>query len=403
MLLYMFNIANLSALFGYCIECFSVSLVVFLIPHFSYLFLPNIFDTTYYLYILNSIGYFVFYPLGCFYYGLMGDRLGRKKMSCHTILGLSFSTLLMAIIPVGTFLTPYIFFVVICTQGFFAAGEHRGDLVVMFEHTDSSKHSTMSGIANFSAGCGLLLSKACAFLYFKGFLLSWRLPLIIISVLGVFVFMMRRIAPESSHFTRTNTDSVSVLSLLLVLRKRYVNIIDVFFVSSFFVLGFSFLLIFLPNTYPYLESNMLIVFILYTLGMAIAGRFGDIWPQKTLMTLGALSFILGTCYCIYAPSIDLCSLVMMVIALSMFIGPMHAWYNDQFISSERCRSAMIGCALNTAFAYAVAIPIMMLLQRLGNGILYPVLYVTFFAFACVFCLHRKYLLNKLFCKNNKRK
>jgi MHS family proline/betaine transporter-like MFS transporter len=87
---------------------------------------------------------FAFRPLGGVVFGVIGDRIGRKRTLALTILLMAGATTLIGLLPtyaaIGAF-APLLLTVIRCVQGFSAGGEYAGACAYVMEHAPQHKRA----------------------------------------------------------------------------------------------------------------------------------------------------------------------------------------------------------------------------------------------------------------------
>lgn len=152
---------------------------------------------------------FALRPLGGAFFGMLGDKIGRKRVLIITVLLMSGSTAAIGLLP--GYQTLGIWAAVLltlarCAQGFSAGGEYAGAVTYVIEHAPSQKRarwgSAMPTATFFAFAVAALLS----------FLLSaglgeavmndwgWRVPFLVAAPLGLIAFWVRRKLGESPLF-----------------------------------------------------------------------------------------------------------------------------------------------------------------------------------------------------------
>ena len=111
-----------------------------------------------------SIG-FMMRPLGGVLFGYIGDKFGRRKALIISILGMSFSTLSIGLLPgyaeIGI-LAPLMLVLIRMIQGLCIGGESTGSAIFIIEHMPKSRISLMGSIVMMTNIIGTLLANVVA-------------------------------------------------------------------------------------------------------------------------------------------------------------------------------------------------------------------------------------------------
>ncbi|MEV5039575.1 glycine betaine/L-proline transporter ProP [Peribacillus frigoritolerans] len=152
---------------------------------------------------------FIARPIGGLVFGMMGDRIGRKKILSITLIMMAIATLSIGLIPsyssIGIY-APILLIIARLIQGFSTGGEYAGAMTFIAESTPDKKRGFMASglevgtLAGFSAGAGLVT--------FITFLLGpekmvewgWRIPFLIAGPLGFIGLYFRTRLEETPAF-----------------------------------------------------------------------------------------------------------------------------------------------------------------------------------------------------------
>lgn len=152
---------------------------------------------------------FAFRPLGGVFFGMLGDKVGRKKTLAFTILLMAGATTLIGLLPtyaaIGV-MAPILLTLIRCAQGFSAGGEYAGACAYLMEHAPQHKrawYGSFVPVSTFSA-----FAAAAIMAYALDASLSpeamsswgWRLPFLIAAPLGLVGLYLRWRLGETPAF-----------------------------------------------------------------------------------------------------------------------------------------------------------------------------------------------------------
>ncbi len=152
---------------------------------------------------------FALRPVGGAYFGMMGDRLGRKKVLALTVLLMSIATAAIGLLPnyhtIGIW-APILLTLARCLQGFSAGGEYAGAVTYVIEHApaeERSRYSSWMPAATFAsfalaALISYLLTVSLSTEAMNGW--GWRVPFLLAAPLGLVALYIRSRLDESPLF-----------------------------------------------------------------------------------------------------------------------------------------------------------------------------------------------------------
>ncbi|MGH1575026.1 MFS transporter [Methylobacterium sp. P31] len=152
---------------------------------------------------------FAMRPLGGLFFGVLGDKVGRKKILSATILLMAASTTLIGVVPsyssIGLF-APVLLTILRCVQGFSAGGEYAGSVAYVMEHAPRDRrgwYGSFVPVSTFTA-----FAAAALFAFTLENTLSeqamaswgWRLPFLVAAPLGIVGLYLRWRMDETPAF-----------------------------------------------------------------------------------------------------------------------------------------------------------------------------------------------------------
>ncbi|MFE2864803.1 glycine betaine/L-proline transporter ProP [Embleya sp. NPDC059259] len=154
---------------------------------------------------------FLVRPLGGFFFGPLGDRIGRKKVLAITMLMMASGTLCIGLIPgydtIG-FLAPVLLILFRMLQGFSAGGEYGGASTFIAEYAPDKRRGFYGSFLEFGTLIGYILAASLVTLLTA--VLSehemrswgWRIPFLVAGPIGVIGLYLRLRLEESPAFAK---------------------------------------------------------------------------------------------------------------------------------------------------------------------------------------------------------
>jgi len=156
---------------------------------------------------------------GAFFFGKMGDSIGRKKVLFITITMMGICTTLIGVLPtfaqIGIF-APVLLVTLRIVQGFGAGAEIAGAGTMLAEYAPKGKRGIISSLVAMGTNCGTLSATAIwAFMFFwldRGELLEWgwRIPFLASAIVMVFAIWLRMNLKESPVFEKVSDNESAV-------------------------------------------------------------------------------------------------------------------------------------------------------------------------------------------------
>lgn len=199
-----------AAAIGNTVEWFDFAIYGFLATYIADKFFPPGDDTAA---LLNTFAIFAaaFFmrPLGGFFFGPLGDRIGRQRVLAVVILMMSASTLAIGLVPsyesIGV-LAPILLLLLRCVQGFSAGGEYGSGACFLAEYAADRNRGFIvsflvwSVVVGFLLGSitvtalGAVLPRAAMDAY------GWRIPFLIAGLLGAVGLYIRLRLSDTPEF-----------------------------------------------------------------------------------------------------------------------------------------------------------------------------------------------------------
>ncbi|MFI6209923.1 MFS transporter [Streptomyces sp. NPDC051041] len=175
-------------------------------------------------------------PLGAFFLGHYGDRMGRKKIMVFTLILMGLSTFLIGCLPtrdqVGT-LAPVLLVLCRVLQGVSAAGEQASANSMTLEHAPPGRRGFFTSFTLSGTQGGQLLA-TLVFLPIAALpeeqLLSWgwRIPFWLSVAVAVVGYAIRRNLDETPAFAQqASREGVVKLPLVVLVREHWADVLRV--------------------------------------------------------------------------------------------------------------------------------------------------------------------------------
>lgn len=154
---------------------------------------------------------FALRPVGGAYFGMMGDRIGRKHVLALTVILMSIATAAIGLLPnyhtIGIW-APILLTLARCLQGFSAGGEYAGAVTYVIEHAPGDQRSRYSSWMPAATFASFALAAMLSYLLTIGLseasmlAWGWRVPFLIAAPLGLIALYIRSKLDESPLFQK---------------------------------------------------------------------------------------------------------------------------------------------------------------------------------------------------------
>ncbi|MDG5483841.1 MFS transporter [Mycolicibacterium gadium] len=247
-------------------------------------------------------------PLGGFFFGPLGDRIGRQRVLALVILLMSASTFMIGLVPsyesIGV-VAPLVLLLLRCVQGFSAGGEYGSGACYLAEFAPDKHRGFVVSFLVWSVVVGFLLGS----LTVTGLetLLSesamdsygWRIPFLIAGVLGVVGLYIRLRLGDTPEFEDLREKGeVASSPLKEALTTSWRPILQIAGLVVIHNVGFYIVFTYLPTYFTKtLEFTKTNAFISITIASIVAiilipplGALSDRIGRKPLLIAGAVGF-----------------------------------------------------------------------------------------------------------------
>ncbi|BCM81644.1 MFS transporter [Methylobacterium indicum] len=316
---------------------------------------------------------FVARPLGGWFFGALGDRIGRKRSLVASLLLMGGSTVAMGLLPtyaqVGA-LAPILLVVLRLLQGFAVGGESTGALVIVAESLPARQRGLWTGFPMVGGPAGNVLATAAigAALGFFGQAAfadwAWRLPFLASAVLILFGFWVRRRVEESPAFieVQKNRHDVPRAPLREALAGHPSDMARVLFVkaaeSALFYLFSSFFIVLATVYLAASRSDALNALfwgsLLEVAAILAAGAAADRFGRRPVTLVGLVTGVMAAFYLFTlgkgASSAELTTATLLTLSChGVIVGGMSAYFTELFPARVRYT------AMSTAYSAAAVL------------------------------------------------
>jgi len=213
---------------GTVLEYFEYAIYGFLAPILALHFFPEGDSTTA---LLKTFGVFAVgslsKPLGALIFGYLGDRRGRRISLRYSMIGISFPTFIVGLLPsYESWGWGAAFVLVLCRmfQGIFIAGESDGVRIYVFEHFGKKYPCLITTLVGCGAYIGIVIASLVA-TQIPSTGDTWRLVFLGCSVFGVIVFILRRYLIETPPFLAYQEKHLQPIPLQQIIKTHWAALI----------------------------------------------------------------------------------------------------------------------------------------------------------------------------------
>ncbi|WP_197381499.1 MFS transporter [Mycolicibacterium mengxianglii] len=249
-------------------------------------------------------------PLGGYFFGPLGDRIGRQKVLAVVILLMSGSTFAIGLLPsyqaIGV-AAPLLLLLARCVQGFSAGGEYGGGACYLAEYAPDRRRGFIVSFLVWSVVVGFLLGSATvtgleAALSEEAMnSYGWRIPFLMAGALGLVGLYIRLRLDDTPEFKKLRAaGEVAASPLKEAFITSWRQILQVAGLVVIHNVGFYIVFTYLPTYFTKtLGLTKMDAFISVTVASVVAivlipplGALSDRVGRKPLLFTGALGFAL---------------------------------------------------------------------------------------------------------------
>jgi len=301
----------LGASFATLIEWFDFTIYIYIASYISKLFFPPQHGLAG---LLETFGVFaagyLMRPVGGIVFGILGDRIGRKKTLILAVCCMGVSIIMTGILPTYQQIgmaAPLLLLLARMLQGFSVGGEQTGVIVMLIEQADQRYRGLYTSIATFISGNGVLLSALLATMltqhlsYQQMMHFGWRIPYLIGCILTLIALVVQWHMNESPFFielSQENNVDNKPMRGALASHPRAVAI--VFSLAGYIGIAYYLNSAFLPSYLINIlntptETSMMIASIsafTYAYSAPLWGLLSDYIGRKSLLITGVTCLLL---------------------------------------------------------------------------------------------------------------
>jgi len=377
---------------GTVLEYFEYAIYGFLAPILALHFFPESDQTTP---LIKAFGVFAVgslsKPLGALIFGYLGDTQGRRISLRYSMMGISFPTLIVGILPgYESWGWGAAFVLVLCrmSQGIFLAGESDGVHIYVFEHFGKKYPCLVTNLV----GCGAYIGIAIASLIASQIPTTgeaWRLVFLGCSMCGIIVFILRRYLFETPPFLAYQETNPIPLPLKEVIQTHIAPILRTIMICGAGGGVYHFYLVF-QGTYlsktlgivPFEQSSLYSFWLtsIYVVTLPFASWAADSWGLARIGKVGGfITLVLMTLHAlmIYNGVVFFPIMILTTIAIVCLMAPGYLFLIQQYEIGVRFRCLSLGHAIGSMF-FSGTTPVVCLLIWQATSLSYaPFLYFSF--------------------------
>lgn len=391
-----------SGMIGNGLEWFDYALYGHFAAILSVLYFPS---ESVYISMLATYGVFaagfLMRPVGAIFFGIIGDRYGRKSALSLAILMMAIPTGCIGLLPTYAqigILAPILLTIIRLLQGLSLGGEFSGAIAFISEHAPQNKRGFAASTTMLSAAAGILLGSVVAatlanILTPEDFeTWGWRIPFVFGLMIGLVGMYIRTQLDESPHYEKAKSEGkLSKTPLRTAFKKHPKEMLQAVGIYLTVTVPFYTLVVFLNGYtakilgYSVKDSLMMnSVSILAMMALIpVSGYYSDKIGRKPILVAGAISFAL-LAYPIFVLLVQgdfwdaMLAQILFGILVGIFVGPVPAMLVEMFPTSVRYTGMSLAYNVSAAF-FGGTTPIFAtwLLQETGSKTS-----ISFYIIAC---------------------
>lgn len=261
-----------------------------------------------------SLGLFA-RPFGAFFFGHIGDKIGRKKALYYTVYLVALPTFFIGVLPTSEHLgtmAGVLLIILFVLQGFGIGGGFAGSMVILHEHSlRYQKRSSIVSFAPFSLMLGFMLASLTAYIITHTvsnenlYIWGWRLPFFIGLVGTLVAKYINKKLIDASELKAQKTEEVKpaekkVSPFKEIFSNYLSSLLFVVLIDTLVGSGCFLNVVFLPNYFiktlgmdnAFVQAFSCVVLIIGCGSILLGGKIADIISKEKTMMLGAFGMVL---------------------------------------------------------------------------------------------------------------
>lgn len=361
------------------------------------------------VFLVFAVGYLM-RPIGGIFFGIIGDKLGRKTSLSLAIMCMAVPTAAIGLLPTYETLgiTSTVAMIVFrMLQGLSMGGALTGSISYIIEHTEKDKRGLYGSIPMLSICLGILFGSLVSFCVKNIFsaeqfnLWAWRLPFII----GILVFFVgiyiKNNTKETPLFEETKYRGEVVKSPLSTLVKKHwrdilISILInatgsiIFYIEAIYLVSY----LKISRNFPESDAEILVNFcyVIMIFVTLFAGWLSDKIGRRKIFLLNLVFIIIATPFIFRvfeSASFGYVIIAQIVIAImaALYIGPEPALQAEFYPTEIRNTALSVSYNIATSVFGGTAPYIIESLVQNTGGITASVYYIIAAAFGSLFALY----------------
>jgi MFS transporter, MHS family, proline/betaine transporter len=353
-----------AAITGTLLQWYDFSLFGFLAPIIAktYFGIHNTWIALLSTFAVFAVGYLMA-PIGAIFFGVLGDKRGRKTALTWSVMLMTVPTFLIALLPgyrtIGLW-APVLLILCRLMQGFVASAEFAGSAIFMVEHAPAHRRCFYSSLTSSSYSIGMMLGAlACSWLTVSSLpSWSWRIAFVLSGFGALMVVFLRRSVRETPLFANAKKSSAHALKhVVMALTKNPRAVFCTLGIACFagvlsfgvYVYGATYLHVYvhmpLARAIRYITYALLVDIVVEPFVAMLADRVG----KRLVMCVGAGMMLIALPFLVQGfssanPHIILTSLLCTSLLIAISMSPSNALMSLMF--PTRARYSGFGFSFN---------------------------------------------------------